>query len=46
MKSYVDVENPDVKYTFKIPDGIPAWVKIRVTDAGEFVLKHIHYLLV
>ena len=30
----IPAENTSVYYPFDIPDGIPAWIKLRMTDAG------------
>ena len=35
LQDYEDaLDHKSVNLTYKIPDGIPAWVKIRVTDKG------------
>ena len=45
LHDYEDtLEHEFVNLTYKIPDGIPAWIKIRVTDAGT-VLKIIYILV-
>ena len=35
IMGYADTENiTDPYYHFKLPDGVPVWIRIRVTDRG------------
>lgn len=43
---WTPVENISfVQYSFRLPDGIPVWVKVRVTNNGRSML-HLHQLFI